>query len=119
MPRESPGLGTPAEWLRRARSNLARTRQPKTEEIVWEDLCFDAQQAAEKALKALLLHRQIEFPLVHNIATLLTLIQNAGFVPPADVLAAADLTDYAVMTRYPSTAEQVSEGRIPGRPEVC
>ncbi|MGB9825381.1 MAG: HEPN domain-containing protein [Desulfofundulus sp.] len=42
-------------WLRRARSNLERARLGRVSEgILYEDLCFDAQQAAEKALKAVL-----------------------------------------------------------------
>jgi len=28
------GLGTPEEWLRRAKSNLAIARQPKTDDIL-------------------------------------------------------------------------------------
>jgi HEPN domain-containing protein len=53
MPLE-PELGTPVEWLRRAKSNLIRAKQPRLEGVFWEDLCFDAQQAVEKALKGLL-----------------------------------------------------------------
>lgn len=42
------------EWLRRAGSNLARAKSGRiTHEILYEDLCFDAQQALEKALKSL------------------------------------------------------------------
>ena len=40
----------PREWLNRAKSNLARSRVVM-EEIYLEDLCFDAEQAAEKAIK--------------------------------------------------------------------
>lgn len=49
-------FGSPKDWLRRAKSNLFRAKQPKHEEVFWEDLCFDAQQAAEKSLKALRLY---------------------------------------------------------------
>jgi HEPN domain-containing protein len=42
----------PREWLNRARSSLAKTRI-RGDEIYLEDLCFDAQQAAEKAIKAI------------------------------------------------------------------
>jgi hypothetical protein len=42
MPPEAGPLGTPLAWLRRAQSNLARAKQPKPDEAVWEDLCFDA-----------------------------------------------------------------------------
>jgi len=42
-------------WLRHSRSNLARAESGRmTPEILYEDLCFDAQQAAEKALKDVL-----------------------------------------------------------------
>ncbi len=57
MPPEESSVGTPQEWLRRAKSNLARAKQPKPDEAIWEDLCFDAQQAAERAVKAVLRHR--------------------------------------------------------------
>ena len=54
MPHDTNGVGTPEDWLKRAKSNLAIARQPKTAEILWEDYCFELQQAAEKALKAVL-----------------------------------------------------------------
>ncbi|WP_447977316.1 HEPN domain-containing protein [Candidatus Nitrospira bockiana] len=61
------------EWLRRARSNLARARAGRTApEVLYEDLCFDAQQAAEKAIKALLVDRKVAFPKTHAIMDLLT-----------------------------------------------
>lgn len=108
MPPEKPSLGTPRDWLDRARSNLTRARQPKTAEIFWEDLCFDAQQAVEKSLKAVLLSRHISFPFVHNLAVLLTLLEKEGISLPEEIRAAADLTDYAVTARYPGTSEPVS-----------
>lgn len=109
MPPEKPSLGTPRDWLDRARSNLARAGQPKPAEIFWEDLCFDAQQAVEKSLKAVLRARDIPFPFVHNIAALLTLLEKEGIFLPEEIRAAAELTDYAVTARYPGTSEPVSE----------
>lgn len=51
MPPEGGSPGDPREWLRRARSNLARASQGQvTPDGLLEDACFDAQQAAEKAL---------------------------------------------------------------------
>jgi HEPN domain-containing protein len=44
----------PREWLNRARSNLALAREQKPG-IYLEDLCFNAQQAVEKAIKGLLI----------------------------------------------------------------
>ena len=36
-------VGSPNEWLQRAKSNLIRAKQPKHEGVFWEDYCFDAQ----------------------------------------------------------------------------
>lgn len=104
-----PQVGTPAEWLRRARSNLIRAQQSRPEGVCWEDLCFDAQQAVEKALKALLIHCQIPFRYVHDIAELLTLLEQGGITLPEDVRLAAGLSDYAVAARYPGPMEPVTE----------
>jgi HEPN domain-containing protein len=108
MPPE-PQIGTPVEWLRRAKSNLIRAQQPRPEGVCWEDLCFDAQQAVAKALKALLVHRNIPFRYVHDIAELLTLVEQDGISLPEDVRLAASLSDYAVAARYPGPMEPVTE----------
>jgi HEPN domain-containing protein len=52
MPPERFPPDDPREWLNRARSNLSRA-QSRIPGVYLEDLCFDAQQAAEKAIKAL------------------------------------------------------------------
>jgi HEPN domain-containing protein len=108
MPPDELVRGTPQEWLRRAKSNLTRAKQLKPDEVLWEDLCFDTQQATEKAVKAVLVLRGIEFPKTHDIRALLTLLAQAQQVPP-DIWEAVDLTDYAVETRYPGRIEAVTE----------
>ena len=102
-------LGTPQEWLKRAKSNLALAKQPKTEDIYWEDLCFETQQAAEKALKAVLLSKKIRFRFVHDLAELITLLENNGVSLPEGVRTAAILTDYSVEVRYPGPFEPVTK----------
>ena len=47
MPRKAGFTGKPEDCLRRAKGNLARAQQTKPKDAFWEDLCFDAQQAAE------------------------------------------------------------------------
>ncbi|MCS4057047.1 HEPN domain-containing protein [Salinibacter ruber] len=74
-----------------------------------EDLCFDAQQAAEKALKALCIERGIDFPYVHDLARLVTLLQDEGQPVPDAVREAVRLTRYAVLTHYPGLDDPVSE----------
>jgi HEPN domain-containing protein len=109
MPHETNALGSPEDWLRRARSNLAIAKQPKTAEILFEDYCFEVQQAAEKALKAVLLSKGIRFRFVHDIAELLTLLEQNRISFPQEIRAAADLTDYSVEARYPGPFEPVTE----------
>ena len=57
----------PREWLNRAKGNLARAKAPVPGGYL-EDLCFDAQQASEKAIKALLISRRIDFPYTHDLS---------------------------------------------------
>jgi HEPN domain-containing protein len=73
-----------------------------------ELLCFHAQQAAEKAIKAVLIVRGIEPPRTHSITALLDLLPPAA-PRPKDLMAARALTTYAAVTRYPGQAGPVSE----------
>ena len=99
----------PREWLNRARSNLAQA-QARIKGVYLEDLCFNAQQAAEKAIKGVLILNQVEFPYVHDIAELLGLvIEKALCDVPAGVYRAASLTRYAVMARYPGVLDPATE----------
>jgi len=82
MPPDARSREVAAEWMRRARSNLVRAKQPKPEEAFWEDFCFDAQQAAEKAVKAALVFHGVDFPRTHRISELLALLNQAGHVIP-------------------------------------
>jgi len=78
------------------------------ETILYEDLCFDCQQAVEKSLKALLVAEDQESPHTHIIARLLETLEQGGVKIPEDVKSAADLTEYAVHTRYPGLYEPVT-----------
>jgi HEPN domain-containing protein len=108
MPPKKSTLGTAQEWLKRARGNLALAKQPKPKEAFWNDLCFDAQQAAEKSIKAVLVHRKIDFPKTHNIRALLELVDSTGSQISKEIWQAINLTNYAVETRYPGPAEPVT-----------
>ena len=109
MPPRSKAPGTPPEWLMRAKSNLAVARGEKTEEIFWEDLCFNAQQAAEKALKAIFQHKGLLFRYVHDLEELITTLERSGVSIPSLVKEAEILTQYALETRYPGEGEPVDE----------
>ena len=99
----------PQEWLRRAKSNLIRAKADvRLPGVFLEDLCFDAHQAAEKAIKAALLRWGIQFPYVHDLTALLTLIEERGKMVPDSVKQAGRLTRFAVTTRYPGIGEPVT-----------
>ncbi len=99
----------PREWLKRARSDM-RLAQSRHADVVLEDLCFHAQQAAEKAIKAVLLKRNIRFPHTHDIAALLRLIKEAGVSVPPETQEAQILTAYAGAGRCPGVVETVTVG---------
>ncbi|HEV8574581.1 MAG TPA: HEPN domain-containing protein [Dehalococcoidia bacterium] len=105
---EHDPAGSPAEWLRYARSDLELARLAPPPGVMPEALCFHAQQAAEKALKAVLIAHELPFPRTHNLRTLLDLLPQT-LAPLAEVQDAARLTDYAVFSRYPAEAEPVTE----------
>ena len=87
-------------WLKRAKSNLELAKSGKVRGVVYEDLCFEAQQSAEKALKALLIYFDRKFPKVHSFNVLIEGLRKYEIIPDyvQDVF---ELTDYAVQTRYP------------------
>ena len=85
--------------MSRAHSNVGRAKL-WTDGVYLEDLCFDAQQAAEKAVKALLLARGVPHPIVHDLAALLSLPEESGVDIPVEVFDAALLTRYTAPTRY-------------------
>ena len=102
--------GDPREWLRHARSNLSRCRSDRRlPDVLFEDLCFDAQQAAEKGIKAVLVLRGRRFPKTHDLTELLDLVAATGLDVPLEVQKAKRLTPYAVAGRYPGVSEDAGE----------
>lgn len=109
MPSDPVGRKAAEEWLRYARGNLARATQDKPAEAPWDYMCFDAQQAAEKAIKAILVLRSIEFPRTHELGELLALLHQAGEQIPEDVWRAQELSGYATHARYPGGEQPATE----------
>jgi HEPN domain-containing protein len=109
MPREARDPSDPRDWLRRVRSNLARAQAgPASDDVLYEDLCFDAQQAAEKALKAVLVATKTNVPKTHSIERLVGLLREGGVAVPGDLDEAAELTRFAAQGRYPTWHEDAS-----------
>jgi HEPN domain-containing protein len=98
----------PREWLNRARSNLAHALAVSPE-VLLEDLCFDTQQAAEKAIKAVFICRGEAFPYIHELEKLLKRLEQNGLRIPKYIWDAEKLTPFAVVTRYPGLVGHVTQ----------
>lgn len=100
---------TPADWLAHAGSDLKLARLGMGQDVLPEQVCFHAQQAVEKALKAVLLFRRIDFPFTHDLEELIATFERAGVELPPDLREAGMLTPYAVESRYPGYWGDISE----------
>jgi HEPN domain-containing protein len=100
------------EWIKRAKGSL---KIPKAfinittdNEFYYEDLCYQTQQAVEKAFKGFLIYFEAEPEFTHNIETLLEELAKFTEIP-AHIREAIDLTKFAVLTRYPGEYEEISK----------
>jgi HEPN domain-containing protein len=98
----------PAEWLDRARSSLALS-SAKTPGVLFEDLCFQTQQAAEKSIKAVYVAKKFPYPYSHDINALLSGLEQNGVSIPETLWSAVTLTSYASDTRYPGFETPVTK----------
>lgn len=87
-------------WLRYAHDDL------KVAELILEHgqvpraACFNAQQCAEKSIKATLVFLQLDFPKSHNLRQLCELLPE-GWYFSEDPTTLSSLTIWAVEFRYP------------------
>jgi HEPN domain-containing protein len=109
--------GSPEAWISSAQSDLRLARLAADDAYVRpEQACFHLQQAAEKAIKAVLLLSKVDFPLTHDIEELLEITRTSGIDLPEEVQEAGLLSPYAVETRYPGhwfeiTPDDIQEAR--------
>jgi len=108
MPPEGQRADAPRRWLENARADLALAGVALPPGGLYEHLCFHAHQAAEKSLKAVLLHLGVEFPFTHNLQALFDLLPSESDTP-SQLFEAVDLNPYAVAARYPGEIEPVTE----------
>lgn len=105
----SPPPGSPEDWLVHARSDLAYARNGERDsDILPNQVAFHAQQAAEKAIKAVLVLRSIAFPKTHDLKELIKRWTNSGEVWSAELADTKNLNPYAFETRYPGYIHQIT-----------
>ena len=89
----------PSGLLDLAAADLATARR-LTVPGLYHNVCYHAQQAAEKSLKALLLHETKTFPKTHDLSRLVDAIRVPQPTFPDFALESAILNEYAVDMRY-------------------
>ena len=96
------------QWIAKAEEDFGVAGHLLPEERFAAAISFHAQQCAEKYLKALLIHRGVDFPKTHDIDLLLDLIEpiDSGLAGACEDAEA--LTPYAVEVRYWADSEVVS-----------
>ena len=109
MPPHKHAPGSAEDWLARAKSDLAIAKTPLPEGAFYEDLCFHAQQAAEKALKAVYQYNGWVFRYTHDLDELISGLKRENIEVPEEIVEADILTRFAWESRYPYLGEQVTE----------
>ncbi len=108
-------------WLRKARSD-AIAMDASLDAGAFDVACFHAQQAAEKYLKAFLIHAGVKFPFSHNLAKLVELCAKVDQSFYSLIPMVEPLTPYAVELRYDSEfwpSEQVAQEARTSSLAVC
>jgi HEPN domain-containing protein len=95
-------------WLDRAKSSLIISKTRIDENVFYEDLCFQAQQSVEKALKALLIFYNVDPEKTHNLVVLIKELSKYSLLPE-EINETAILNNYAVQTRYPGDYTPIDE----------
>jgi HEPN domain-containing protein/predicted nucleotidyltransferase len=103
---EPSDAGLPHWWLQHAQRDLraAQLIYGNDDELL-EQACYYAQQAAEKAVEAVLLERNVSFPYTHDLEDLVSEVARRGMTVPPDVTRASELTRCVIDTRYPHSQE--------------
>ena len=90
-------------WLKKAESDRLAARRLLEADGPFDAVCFHAQQACEKALKAVLAAAGTEIPRTHNLEELQVRSVRLLSASSASILESLDLselTPYAVESRY-------------------
>ena len=102
-------------WLAKAESDLSAARWMLEGQGPYDTVCFHAQQAVEKALKALLALRGQPIPRTHDLDEIQQMCLAIAADPQLAALDLTETTDYAVALRYDiefwpekSTAEETT-----------
>jgi len=95
-------------WIERAKSSYEIAKTAINNNIYYEDLCYQSQQAVEKALKGLLIYYSVDPEFTHNIGLLLNELEKLTKIPE-NIKLATNVTKYAIITRYPGEYDEITK----------
>ena len=91
----------PAEWVAKAEVFIREAERHVGEGVYWL-ACFEAHQAVELYLRALLVGLAGSHPYTHDVAELLETLRELGLEVPEQLLLYGDsLTPHYTLARYP------------------
>jgi HEPN domain-containing protein len=105
---EAEGLRAVDRWLRYAREDLQIAELIFQQSGVPRAACFHAQQAAEKAIKAIFVFLQTDFPYTHDLNRLRGLLPEEWPIKE-NLPDLSGLSLWAVEPRYPGDLPEATE----------
>ena len=97
------------DWLRKARSELAHSRDPDPE-VELDSRCINLQAATERALKGIITAHGVAVEFTHKLVRLAEQAQRAGEdLPPLDRQKLRLLSDYGGEAQYPGWGGETTE----------
>ena len=97
------------DWLRKARSELAQSRNPDPE-VELDSRCINLPAAAERALKGIITAHGVAVEFTHKLGTLAEQAQRAGEnLPPLDRQKLHLLSDHGGEAQYPGWGGETTE----------
>ena len=101
---------TTQQWLDFAKTDLQSCENNKIDDFVTNIVAFHAQQAVEKALKALLSEKEIPVPRIHNLIRLHSFSEQF-LIEPIDFAELDALDSVYTSSRYPGDFGLIATGK--------
>lgn len=105
--------GEAKEWIYKAEEDFltASVLVKKRRRSAPDNICFCAQQCAEKYLKAFLVHHRITFPKTHDLLVLEKLAEERESLLSVLRPSLGELVPYSVAYRYPGSTASMAEAK--------
>jgi HEPN domain-containing protein len=115
--KEKSSTSAAEAWLAYARDDATAAKSLVSEDL-WNLVCFHAQQATEKVLKAFLRARTGDVPKVHSLAKLIELCAKIDRTFMRHKSTALLLDRYYIPVRYPESAPGILPEGLPEKKDA-